>query len=325
MTAPLIILGAGASHDFTHPGELGVVNHSERTVFPLTDDLIRLVDREIEARYSGFKTMRSLVQSSVFSKRKTFEECIKDWEDYEQRTALLLYLSDYFYKKSNDPQIEKFSNNFIALIDLIRKSQAKAANIITFNYDLLLEKAIDPTLNKFTHLPDYINDSIRVIKIHGSCDWFTLMRKISANEDMYATLKKHPEYFEQPRKDIQTARWLERERSQLARFFFVPRISIPTTFTKSYSCPEEHIKILEDSLLSTKKILIIGWKASDTFLLEKLKIIKSPISLTVVSGTKAHAAEIAHIVKKYVAVDKEILLEHFSNFIGSDECTDFFL
>ncbi|MDP3764129.1 MAG: hypothetical protein Q8Q95_00720 [bacterium] len=242
MATPLIILGAGASHDFTHPSHLGVSSHRERVTFPITNDLVSLVDTEIEARYSGFKTMRSLITSSILSGRKSFEECVENWGDYEQRIALLLYLGDYFYKKSNDKQIEGLPNNFLALIDLIRKSTAKEVNFVTFNYDLLLEKAIDPTLQKFFNLPDYISDQIRIIKIHGSCDWYSLMSQVSDN--IYSALKQHSEFFSKPNREILTKRWLNQKNSGANQYFHVPVISIPTTSTKSYSCPMGAYKVL---------------------------------------------------------------------------------
>ncbi|MDP3764130.1 MAG: hypothetical protein Q8Q95_00725 [bacterium] len=81
---------------------------------------------------------------------------------------------------------------------------------------------------------------------------------------------------------------------------------------------------MEDSLPNTEKILIIGWKAGDSFILEKLKTVKNPINLTVVSGTKNGTKEVARVIKKYVEVKKEVVFEGFSNFIGSDECNEFF-
>jgi len=74
----------------------------------------------------------------------------------------------------------------------------------------------------------------------------------------------------------------------------------------------------------TRKILIIGWKAGDPFILEKLKDIKNPIELVVVSKDKTEAKEVAKIVGMNTQIKSEVLCDGFSNFIGSLECREFF-
>ncbi|MEK6880276.1 MAG: hypothetical protein AABY22_11735, partial [Nanoarchaeota archaeon] len=73
-----------------------------------------------------------------------------------------------------------------------------------------------------------------------------------------------------------------------------------------------------------KKVLVIGWKAGDPFLLEKLKIISEPVDLIVVSGSKDGAKRISSTIKKYLQINGEVLFEGFSNFIDSEECNNFF-
>jgi hypothetical protein len=123
MAYPLIILGAGASHDFSHPVHLGLSDHRNGVTFPITDDLVTIIDKEIEGRYTGFRTMRSLITSSILSGKRTFEQCVENWVDVDQRNSLLLYLSEYFLKKSTDASISTLPTNFMALVELIYKSK----------------------------------------------------------------------------------------------------------------------------------------------------------------------------------------------------------
>lgn len=322
MPYPLIILGAGASYDFTHPNLLGLEKHEQGPIFPLTDHLIKDVDSEIEAKYEGFNTLRSLFYSSVVGQRKSFEQCLENLSDHDQRSGLLLYLGDFFWKKSNDDRVKSLPNNFKALVEIIKKSPVGGANFVTFNYDLLLEKAVDSSLNQFFNLQDYISRPIRVIKIHGSCDWYRLINQSA--KDIYTALKQRSNIFNS-NDQILTKRWLSQKDSGAQQFFHVPVIAIPITSTKSYTCPQEHINVLTEALPATKKVLVIGWKAGDPFLLEKLKTINEPVDLIVVSGNKHYAEDVANIVKKHLKVKNLILFEGgFSDFIGSDECSIFF-
>lgn len=322
MSNPLIILGAGASHDFTHPVHLGLKEHKENPVFPLTDGLVTNVDHDIESLYDGFKVIRSRISSSVISGRKSFEECLEGWDNHEQLSGLLLYLGDFFWKRSHDERVELHPSNFSALIDIINENLTSNVNFVTFNYDLLLERAIDSSLKKFFNLQDYINGPIRIIKIHGSCDWFNPMSKVGNNA--YTTLKDHPEFLSKPNKQILTKRWWQQENSGAHQFFLIPVISMPTTVTKSFACPYDHMELLMKDLPETQKVLIIGWKAADTFFLEQFKKIENPIDLTVVSGSKKGVEETTQAVEKYVKINKKVSFVGFSDFIGSNECESFF-
>lgn len=324
MSCPLIILGAGASHDFTHPTTLGFDEHKHKLIFPMTDHLVdgKFVDNEIQSRYSEVKILFARLVSCT--QRSSFEKCLEGWDDYKQLSALRLYLGDYFWKKSQDKAVTDNPSNFGALVDYIKKSPAKGACIVTFNYDVLLENVLG--LDRFFHLSNYIDgsvDNIRIIKIHGSCDWYHLMSRVA--NDIYTALSQHPEFFNKPNLDILTKRWLEQPKSGANQFFRIPAISLPTTSTKSYACPRDHIQLLTSTLPEIRKVLIIGWKAGDSFLLEKLKEIKEPIHLTVVSGSEKGAKEVAEIIEKYVPnIGRKTTFQGFSDFIGSTECNAFF-
>ncbi len=324
-TYPLIILGAGASYDFTHPTNLGVDKHEKNPTFPKTDYLLdeKYVDHEIESLYDGFKTLRSRFISPI--RKSSFEKCLEGWDDQEQLSALRLYLGDYFWKKSQDKVVKEKPTNFRALVDYIKKSPMQGAFIVTFNYDVLLENELG--LNRFFDLSNYIDgsvDNIRIIKIHGSCDWYHPMSRVAG--DIYTALCRHPEFLNKPNLQILTKRWLDQPKSGANQFFNIPVISLPTTSTKNYVCPNDHIQSLNSALTEIYKILIIGWKAGDSFLLEKLKAIEIPIDLTVVSGSEKGAKEVAEVIEKYVPSigRKTLFKEGFSDFIGSAECDAFF-
>ncbi len=321
---PLIILGAGASFDSIHPDALKPEDRSPGLIFPLTDQLVegQFADRELQSRYSEVKTLFARLISPT--KGSSFEECLEGWNDYKQLSALRLYLGDYFWKKSQEEIIVKTPNNFLALVDYIKKSSVKGAHIVTFNYDVLLENALG--IDRFFYLSDYIDgsvDNIHIIKIHGSCDWYHPMRRVAS--DIYSALSQHPEFFDRPNREILTKRWMEQPRSGADQLFPIPAISLPITSTKVYSCPPEHIRFLTSILPETQQLLIIGWKAGDLLFLEELKTIKRLANLIVVSGSEDGAKEVAEIVKAYVpSIRYTILFKGFSNFIGSKECNKFF-
>lgn len=331
MKAPLIILGAGASFDLIAPQSR---RHDFSTIIPVTDDLAENSYRndEIAVRYHEVNTLFSLIGSAIKKNvlGKTFEEQMKSITNPRQIMALKYYLSHYFRDRSHLFRRHPI-NHYRALAGHIEKNVG-AAHIISFNYDTVLDHILG-----FSTTADYIKGPIKLYKVHGSSEWYYLVdRKRSSLdrptlEDSFETGKEH---FEYKTDHIYTTSDINSFSSEeCKRHDIIPAIAIPIAQNKSFVCPDNHTKILSAALPSIEKILVIGWKAKDEYLIKLMqKSMSGPIKLTIVSGKKDlkngkdDAKEIEGIFRSSLPkVDfKEIkIIREFTNFINN-HCFNFF-
>jgi hypothetical protein len=232
----------------------------------------------------------------------------------------------------------------------MRDSSSHGGYIVTFNYDVLVELALG--IDRFVTMNDYVSgaiDNVRLIKLHGSCDWYYLNPKTdmpkglnpklqprpgeyrlehgwpTGTEDTYTYVTRYPVVDWQGYK-IHTARELAKAKQHRSGdFHAIPAVAIPKAGDKTYVCPSEHITALKQGLETIEKILVIGWKAGDNYLLELLRGLTKPVSLIVVSGSTRGAQEIAQRISSFIPkIDNVETVETFSRFLGTSECARFF-
>jgi len=319
MSYPLIILGAGASHDYVSP----TIAPEDFLLPPITDDLVdkKYLDIKISAQYPEAEDLISKIANIVNTKKKSLEESLALINNSIQLEAFKFYLKDFFQKISKS--CYNF-NNYKALKDEI----VNKACIINFNYDNLFENCLGS--KNWRDIDDYINGDIKIIKVHGSCDWsyikqrdinYERINKITNSFDFF---KKEPQLFHNHQK-IYLDNYIA-QNSNLTNYFKFPAIAVPTGSIKKYICPSQHVDILNQALEETDRILIIGWKAGDEYIVDLIKSKAThPINLCVVSGNKN---DIDSVFSKFA--DNKYLLQRvakcigFSEFIESNQCKTFF-
>ena len=321
---PLIILGAGASHDFVNP----ILRRWDSP--PLTNQLVERdrLRHDLLEKYPEAKPLFSRVASKILSPDNllSFEEVVGENENHQQLAALLFYLSEYFQDISYKNLSQESVNNYSALLDHIGKSPSGGANIITFNYDTLLERQFPPS-RQFIAMNDYVADHhpIKLFKAHGSSDWFYIHRKSNLSRfseitDGYTLLKRSPGYVG---KNYFTQRMLDAEEG--GEFHRIPAIAVPTTSTKSFVCPEEHVRGIELAMETASKILIIGWKANDSHLLTLMKErLTKKIPLFIVSGKRGGQEIVQKILAAAPSLEVAGTAKGFSAFMGSKLVDTFF-
>lgn len=318
---PLVILGAGASHDF--------VSVDSRVNMPVTDELIRKVDPNIARRYPHVEVLFSLIEPMVTHKkevlRKTFEESLQGVTDHEQLSGLRFYLQEYFFQRSAGAEASNANiNHYKALIEWIAKGKAKGAFVVSFNYDVLFELQLD--LAKFVEMGDYVNSRIKIIKPHGSSDWFYITQKNPMQTSLgvntaYEYLNRVTDFKPGP---IHTDRILNKIQGS-RDFWKIPALAIPTPDVKPFVCPDDHIAMLTEALKTTKKILIIGWRAGDRPLVDLMKNnLKNPALVHIVSGSAKGIETVKYNLREVPNLTFEEDENGFSSFLGGDGCRAFF-
>lgn len=331
MAIPIIVLGAGASHNYSHYG----------TPPPLTNHLVdsEFLDLDIVKKYTEAASLFSEIAPQVIEQKKSFEEVLtlikKDLGHHAHRrqqfVALQFYLKDYFEKLSGNFQN---INNYRTLISKIHDYSNGQACLVTFNYDTLLEQSIG--YDRFDSLRSYIDTSPHVVKLHGSHDWVYIGQKNSLTVDeeyfpiksSFDYLKTNPDYLDNIRERGANPfhiRELSRS-SEYGKVIQFPAIAVPVTDKQNFLCPINHIELLRRNLGQTDRLLVIGWKAGDSDFTQFIKDYLNPKALlTVVSGTIESAEEISKRLNEIKTfASSRAYGGGFSGFVSSDYCQEFF-
>ena len=268
MSKPVVILGAGASHDYIR--EDLILDPSLRKFQPpLTDKLFRtaLLVKAVK-NYPELEDLISTTEAAIQHGRG-LEEYLseiktKNKERQSQIVALQFYLHDLF--QSITEKYRQPSNNYNSLIREIKDAGNGEACIATFNYDSLIERALffaEPIFpKKDRNINDYIRGPIKLIKLHGSCDWVHILKDEwgDIKEDYgssYKFLVKNPDYlrdqFKTKDKDILVKEdfvdTYENMHFGSRKIHYHPAIMVPLAEKEdSFVCPNQHIDVLKNAL-----------------------------------------------------------------------------
>lgn len=166
--------------------------------------------------------------------------------------------------------------NYRALLDQIDAElrDAERVLLVTFNYDRMIERALEARGGTFESLDDYISAPIPLFKLHGSVDWARPLNQEIPSE-------------------VQDGRWglanficdraaalphldpivIERTAplSKAGQSLAVPALAIPLRSKQTFECPEEHVAALKARLPGVSGVLTIGWRAGEEMFLDLLK------------------------------------------------------
>jgi hypothetical protein len=335
MPYPLIILGAGASYDYSSFGK-----HA-----PLTNSLVSppYLHTGLLRNYAGAGNLLGDIRPKIIANTYTFEQALTEEKEDNKHSremlkhfvALEFYLKDLFTDISlsdatADMVIRHEVNNYKTLLRRIDNYCEEKAVIVTFNYDSLLERNLNR--NKPKAMKDYIRHGIKIFKLHGSHDWVYVHRKDNfwheQGNNSFQAAMGDPELFE----SLKTNHHAEyepaiKELDKNGEYFCFPAIAVPVIGKDSYICPPQHTTTLEAEINKIDRILIIGWKAGDPSLLELLKKYDNcrEAKVLVVCGKLKESEETAEVIKRALP-DAEIEAYDggFSDFMGSDKGKDFF-
>lgn len=341
MDKPLIILGAGASFDYIPEEE---ATRKERFKAPLTNELFKhdktetvmdsLPNNELLSDLAG--SINSRLRNQTGDNQQSLETILADLiskgsHRKSQIIAFSFYLQKLFQTISDEYGRQR-GNNLNALKGHIEDNGGEAT-IISFNYDLFLEQVFLTNIRR--DIDDYIEGRIKLIKVHGSCDWIHPFGinppGTDATDQMssYKFLIKEPEYIERKGLgDIEKDFIIGRSYARNGENLFFPAIALPLAKKEDhYVCPTKHIEVLEEELKETKKILVIGWRAADPYILDLIAkhIQEKEISITIVAGKLSSAKEVETTIKSTISNAIINATHHtFSSFIGSSDADEFF-
>jgi len=315
----LVIVGAGASYDSVP--HLRPPGNPDRP--PLANELF--ADRpefvKVMERFGSCRPhIPSLRKDGVAVERVLAElqsQAAAYPKTHSELAAILYYIRYAIYGceerwKAHHSGI----TNYVTLlreIDRWRHEFNEQVLFVTFNYDTMLESAIEQEVRfMIGRLNDYVNHAdYRLIKLHGSTNWGrvvglapeTYIHRM-ADEDLkdpaYVSIyqnsmiddgenvtEKLTDQFEL----VHSAEILLSRKKEL----LFPAIALPIDKKDEFSCPDYHVTALADWIPQVDKIVTIGWRATETKFLDmlanRLTGLRGSQELLIVSGNVAGADE----------------------------------
>lgn len=295
-----IIFGAGASHDIT-PVTAGIHRSKIDWKPPLTSALF--APESVWSVEGGITPLpRNLVPVLQLVRRQTeflgiegaLERLKSEVGNDPKRWAQLLAVQEWLCRvltQCTETSIEyvKGATTYVDLVSKLDHWQAQVnvpVNYITFNYDTLLERALEqcqtrpPSVHGFA-----FHEHFNVFKPHGSIDWSWEVRFDPERRG----LGDRP--FSQAERDSLTLHAVparaEGSRVNGVDFATFPAVAIPVV-SKSHSdfiFPPGRKEAMRSSLEKTTALLVIGWAgAEEHFMAEVSARLKPDVPALVVCG-----------------------------------------
>ena len=294
----MIILGAGASHDFSYDEKL---KSEDRP--PLTCSLFDDQYDEILSQYPGANVLASEILQAGDVERFFQDQwyIIKNHYDPDLLNKIIntqYYLQHLFTTISEKCKNNK-RNNYSTLVSLVSKyhvAKHESVLITSFNYDTLLEQSLNSVLGyTYNDMKDYINPQRKIIlfKPHGSWNW---IREFNYNPlslhrtknqlfstQIYDKKSTYAELFSQVKQEIAIKTTPDLTNNDSTHPEFLPQLLIPFTDKDDFVMPQTHRNSLSGNLSKIQEILIIGWKGTEQVFKDLLKthIGYRPVKITV--------------------------------------------
>jgi hypothetical protein len=297
----LVIVGAGASFDSAQ----GEPRHGDYRP-PLAKDLFAAEPLYVEtlSRFPRATPIVALVRQAVAggaSVESVLEGLRDEVGTYPLRRQHLLgvqfYLRSLLGQCSTEwSRIHGGVTNYTQLVDIVemvRVQHSQSVMYVNFNYDTLLEQAIESAgLASYDSMDSYVTGNVQVVKVHGSVNWgervvcddFERLRHVTATQicDLVDRWTATGEYH------ISGASIDDQE---AADGIYVPAIAIPTQTKSDFACPKGHITALRKALSNVDGLIAIGWRGAENQFLGLLRggLPRETPALVVTESAKACA------------------------------------
>jgi hypothetical protein len=316
----IFIFGAGASFDSDPRRRFSPDEHEELMQDgewrpPLATRLFEPSSREAKECALEFPRATPILMHlrSAAAAGDDIEEVLEAYQDEKrsfsalqpQLTALRAYLSRLLTQVPTRWHEDAVGQtNYVSLLNELAPSleaRGQVAKFVTFNYDRLLEHAVQDVYGKtFRDIEDYISSAnVRLYKPHGSVNW-----------SQAAKLPPGVWLGEQDPKDVlhilieqaASLQWLPNDyrvddpedgdayRDAQNQTYWLPALAVPARFKAQFSCPRSHLEFLVRDLSDVSTVVTIGWRGREKHFLDMLAThLRSDCRLFVVAENETSA------------------------------------
>jgi hypothetical protein len=311
----LIIFGAGAAHDCVDINKIPV-NSSEHKP-PLTKDLFNPYnsDEEGEKKINIVRNALLIKHKHASSLTVEFDQENESLENFlmrlrniatpsrrRQYIAIYFYLRDLFREVGEKYLSSPISNNYYLLLRKLQTSSFKKINLLTTNYELILDKTLENMFNhRFQKMTDYLNfngDSnlFNYIKIHGSINWSYLLNEKCAILNNEQNLINGDINI-----DENIISFIFNASNVFVHSNPMPKPNFPAIAAPLGSYKNVHEELINNFIhqgFNLKNVLIIGYSGRDNTVFDLLKtIIKNEINIFIVDKDEESVASVSRAFK----------------------------
>lgn len=343
----LVIVGAGASHDCIPQGfpvsNDAVTDHlSSRSVSdtlpPLTKDLVApsalinqiltrwppaqavmdYLRRRVDVSQTGLQATETLEASLAAYQRLSFSERDLHLLGFAMMLRDLLWAcTDYMGSENISGGVTNYHTLVHHLLEWTSSGDRDAV-VVSFNYDLLLERALEAAWGfNYFDMNAYLNhDRITVLKPHGSIQWGwpVLGATYGGRDDPIeygrSTIDKAYK-GSYARDEFQVLPWPTHNwpAHPTSGPLLVPAMALPFEGKSEFAWPEAHRERLDKLQGAVSLVLVVGWRALDDHLLSLLgPFVREDARVLIVSGgasladAEKEASQIAHRIQSHLDV-----------------------
>ncbi len=248
-----------------------------------------------------------------------------DHERVKQLAAVRFYLQTVidgcwrrWYKGASEV------TNYLTLLDEIRHFGNQKVVIVTFNYDRLIELAIERLTGRTTtKFEDYLAlGPFALFKVHGSVNWGRVVTRhetaaVNSIEHIVAVLIRDATTIEVGEEYVLVDNYAPIVRDNNLQQVLLPAVAVPVQNKQAFECPRFLLDDLETRLSRTTHMLIVGWRGMDRHFAELLRShLPSDAQVQIVCGRPQDATEVKDRLEALgVKARYEILGHTFTSYV----------
>jgi hypothetical protein len=180
----------------------------------------------------------------------------------------------------------KITNHLALLREIQRTHKSdEPVCLVTFNYDTLLEDALGDLGLEIKHMDDYTRGAalFRLFKLHGSVNWGRVLKN------------RFPSTELQPSDQFVLCDPSTMRSPDIGHTLF-PAIAIPLQKKSIFECPQPILEEFVSLLREVRKILMVGWRATEEHFLallgNKLTGVSPEVRVHIVAGPRGPHGEV---------------------------------
>jgi hypothetical protein len=191
-----------------------------------------------------------------------------------QLTALRYYIRDAL-RDCDDRWTRIYATklNHIALLEEIERTTApnEPVLLVTFNYDTVIERALQYHGHAIASLDDYIdNERFKLFKLHGSTTWV----RDSGKEQPFGTALDETGLanllIENGGSDAAKGQIYYEGDIPFRHRLLLPALAVPIAGKSEFECPPSHLAKLAELIPRVRRILCVGWRGQESHFLQML-------------------------------------------------------